>query len=218
MGNNLDNAFFSKVFMWLFVGLLVTFTSGALLIYNTDLLRLVFSGSGYVIIIVLQLALCIFLSVRIHKMSPLAAKIIYLLYSFLTGLTFSSIFLIFAIDSILFVFLVTAVLFGIFALIGKYSKIDLSKYSTFLFIGLVGVILLEIVNMFLMNNTLDMVACIISIVIFLGYVAWDIQRIKYMNDANMTSDNMAIIGAFELYLDFINLFIDLLRLFGKNRD
>ena len=114
--------------------------------------------------------------------------------------------------------MITAILFGIFALFGKVTNIDLSKFSTFLFIGLIGVILLQIVNIFLMNNTLDMIACVISLIIFLGYIAWDMQKIRYLSETGNNSDNMAIIGAFELYLDFINVFIDLLRLFGREQD
>ena len=151
-------------------------------------------------------------------MQPTTAKICYIAYSLLTGLTFSALFLIFKLDSILIVFGVTALLFGIFALIGKTTNMDLTKFSTFLLIGLVGVILIEVINIFVMSNSLNMFACILSIIIFLGYIAFDMQRVKNFNDAGEDSDNYAIICAFQLYLDFINVFIDLLRLFGKNRD
>ena len=124
----------------------------------------------------------------------------------------------FELESILVVFLVTSLLFGIFALIGKTTKIDLSKIGTFLLIGLLGIIILEIINIFVMSSSLDMFACIVSIIIFLGFIAWDMQKVKRLNESGENSDNMAIICAFELYLDFINVFIDLLRLFGKSKD
>lgn len=214
----MEKSFYSKVFLWLFIGLLVTFGSGAIVMNSYTLMSMIFSNSMYIVIFLLQLGLCIFLTARIHKMSPTTAKITYLGYSFLTGVTFSALFLLFSLSSIIFVFLVTAILFGLFALIGKFTNIDLTKFGVYLFIGLIGIIILEIINIFLMNNTLDMVTCIISIVIFLGYTAWDMQRIKSLAESNNGSENMAIFGAFELYLDFINLFIDLLRLLGKSRD
>lgn len=214
----MEKSFYSKVFLWLFIGLLVTFGSGAIVMNSYTLMSMIFSNSMYIVIFLLQLGLCIFLTARIHKMSPTTAKITYLGYSFLTGVTFSALFLLFSLSSIIFVFLVTAILFGLFALIGKFTNIDLTKFGVYLFIGLIGIIILEIINIFLMNNTLDMVTCIISIVIFLGYTAWDMQRIKSLAESNNSSENMAIFGAFELYLDFINLFIDLLRLLGKSRD
>lgn len=214
----MNNNFYSKVFLWLFIGLLVTFGSGYLTMNSEAILKLLFNGIGYIVIIIAQLALCIFLTARIYKMQPTTAKICYIAYSLLTGLTFSALFLIFKLDSILIVFGVTALLFGIFALIGKTTNMDLTKFSTFLLIGLVGVIILEVINIFIMSNSLNMFSCILSIIIFLGYIAFDMQRVKRFNDAGEESDNYAIICAFQLYLDFINVFIDLLRLFGKNRD
>lgn len=214
----MNNNFYSKVFLWLFIGLLVTFGSGYLTMNSEAILKLLFNGIGYIVIIIAQLALCIFLTARINKMQPTTAKICYIAYSLLTGLTFSALFLMFKLDSILIVFGVTALLFGIFALIGKTTNMDLTKFSTFLLIGLVGVILIEVINIFVMSNSLNMFACILSIIIFLGYIAFDMQRVKNFNDAGEDSDNYAIICAFQLYLDFINVFIDLLRLFGKNRD
>ena len=214
----MEREFYSKVFKWLFLGLLLTFASGFLAMFNVGLLRLLYSGIGYIILVILQLGLCIFLAARIHNMKPLTAKLCYLGYSLLTGLTFSSLFLVFELESILVVFLVTSLLFGIFALIGKTTKMDLSKIGTFLLIGLLGIIILEIIYIFVMSSSLDMFACIVSIIIFLGFIAWDMQKVKRLNESGENSDNMAIICAFELYLDFINVFIDLLRLFGKSKD
>lgn len=214
----MDNSFYSKVFKWLFIGLLITFCSGFITMNCTPLLKILFSGVGYIIVVIAQLVLCIFLSARINKMQSTTAKICYVAYSVLTGLTFSVLFLMFKLDSILVVFLITALLFGLFALIGKNTKIDLTKFSTFLLIGLLGVILMEIVNIFLMNNSLNLFACILSIIVFLGYIAFDMQKVVRINESGEDNDNYAIICAFELYLDFINVFIDLLRLFGKSKD
>ncbi len=210
--------FYSKVFYWLFIGLLITFASGIVVLNTPALINVLFNSISYIVIFILQIILCIYLTAKIHTMTAATAKAIYIGYSFLTGVTFSTIFLLFELSSIIFVFLVTALLFGIFAFIGKITKIDLNKFGTYLLIGLFGVIILEIFNIFIMNNTLDMVACILSIIIFLGYTAFDMQKIKRLQEENIVSDNYAIIGAFELYLDFINLFIDLLRLFGNSKD
>ena len=212
------NNYYSKVFGWLFIGLGITFVGAYLVAAQPGIMASLFGGSLYYIICIAEVAVAIFLGVRIHKMKPGTAKILYLLYTFLTGLTFSSLFLIFSLSSIASIFLISSLLFGIFALIGSKTKVDLSKISTFLIMALIGVIILEIVNIFVMSHTLNMGLCIISLIIFLGYTAYDIQRIGYMASSGEIEEKYAIYGAFQLYLDFINIFIKLLRLFGKERD
>lgn len=210
----MKNEFLSKVFKWFGLGLLITFIVSYLVSNNLMLLSLIFNGYGYIIILILEIVLAIWLTTRIRKMDSKLTKILYISYTALTGLTFSSIFIIYEITSIIWIFLVSAIIFFVFALIGKNEKIDLSKFGIYLFIGLIGIILLNIINIFIMNNTLDIILCIIGLIIFIAYVAYDINKIiKYYDD----TDNMAVIGAFELYLDFINIFIKLLRLFGKER-
>ena len=210
----MKNEFLSKVFRWFGLGLLITFIVSYLVSNNLMLLSLIFNGYGYIIILILEIVLAIWLTTRIRKMDSKLTKILYIGYTALTGLTFSSIFIIYEITSIIWIFLVSAIIFFIFAIIGKNEKIDLSKFGIYLFIGLIGIILLNIINIFIMNNTLDIILCIIGLIIFIAYVAYDINKIiKYYDD----TDNMAVIGAFELYLDFINIFIKLLRLFGKER-
>lgn len=210
--------FVPKVFGWLFVGLLVTFVTSFLVFTNEWLLRLIFSNSMYLIIFIAEIGVAVALGAGLNKMKPTTMKILYVLYSVLTGLTFSSIFVLFEVTSIMFIFLVTAVIFGVFALIGRVTKIDLSKFSTFLIMSLLGVIVLEVINIFIMNNTLDMVLCIVSLIIFMGYIAFDMQRITRIEMSGFGNENLAIYGAFQLYLDFINIFIRLLNLFGKERD
>lgn len=210
----MKNEFLSKVFKWFGLGLLITFIVSYLVSNNLMLLSLIFNGYGYIIILILEIVLAIWLTTRIRKMDSKLTKILYIGYTALTGLTFSSIFIIYEITSIIWIFLVSAIIFFVFAMIGKNEKIDLSKFGIYLFIGLIGIILLNIINIFIMNNTLDIILCVIGLIIFIAYVAYDINKIiKYYDD----TDNMAVIGAFELYLDFINIFIKLLRLFGKER-
>lgn len=216
----MNNELVAKVFKWFGLGLFVTFVVAYLVSTSVDILTFVFSGSNYLIIAILEIVCALWLSIRIYKMSSTTATVLYLGYSALTGLTFSSIFIVYEMASIIYVFLATAIVFLIFAMIGKNTKVDLNKFGIYLVVGLLSVIVLEIINLFLMNGTLDLVLCIVSIVIFIGYVAYDMQKIY--NIQNYVSsdkiDNVAIIGAFNIYLDFINLFINLLRLFGRERD
>lgn len=208
---------YSKVFLWMFLGLLVTFITGIYVSTNENILIFLFQNNGFIFAIIAELITVIFLTARIRKMSPTTARISFLLYSFLTGLTFSSIFLVYELSSILIIFLVAALLFGIFALIGNYTSIDLTKFGTFLLMMLFGIIICTLINIFLNNSTFDIIITIISLIVFLGYTAYDIQKVKLLED-EIEEDNLAIYGALQLYLDFINILLDLLRLFGKSRD
>lgn len=208
----------SKVFFWMFVGLLVTFGTGYYVSTQENIMYNIFSQGISLILVILEFVLVIVLSARIRKMHPMTAKIIFFLYSFITGLTFSSIFVAFKMESIMFVFLIAAILFGIFALIGHYTKLDLTKFGSFLLMGLLGIIICVVINMFLGNEIFDIIISCISVLLFLGFTAYDIQKIKLMSYQYENGDNLAIIGALELYLDFINIFLDLLRLFGKAKD
>ena len=151
-------------------------------------------------------------------MQPLTAKILFCAYSFLTGLTFSSIFVIYEITSIIFVFGITALLFLIFALIGYFTKIDLTKIGIYLFMALLGVIICSIINMFVGSETFDLGITIICLLIFIIYIAYDIQVVKRNLYQIPEEDNLAIYGALQLYLDFINIFLRLLQLFGNRRN
>lgn len=216
----MENKILSNAFMWLFIGLLVCF--GVSYVSTLDYNMFIgiysgFSGMNYIIFLVAEIAAAIALTFFIRKLNPIVAKILYVLYCGLTGLALTGIFVVYTASSICFVFLVTAIIFGIFALFGRFTKLNLAKWSTYLFIALLAIIILEIVNVFLLNNTLNMILCIATIVVFCGYTAYDINRAM---DADFLADtpNKGIYIAFQLFLDFINLFIELLRLFGKSRD
>ena len=210
--------YFTKVFGWLFIGLLTTFLGSFLVSSSPALLSIVFSGPIYLILVIAELAVAIYLGAKINTMRASTAKILYFVYALLTGVTFSSIFIIFETSSIIFIFLATSLIFGLFALIGKFTKVDLSKISIYLAMILFGIIILQIINIFFMNNTLDIVLCSISLIIFMLFTAYDMQKIARVAESGYGNENLAIIGAFQLYLDFINIFIKLLRLFGKQRD
>lgn len=205
----------TKVFLWMFIGLAVTFATGSVIANNPDMITNVFQGGSIIVLAILELVLVIVLSARITKMKPTTAKFLFILYSFITGLTFSSIFVVYNISSIIYVFLATSLIMLAMAAAGNFMKADLTKIGTILFVGLIGVILATIVNLFIGSSELMFAATIISIIVFVIYVAYDVQKIKQLEDI-IPEENLAIYGALQLYLDFINIFIDLLRLFGDN--
>ena len=209
----------SKVFMWMFIGLLVTFLTGYVVSLNPNMLLGLFGGVGYVFCVICELLLVIFLSARISKMSPTTAKVSFLLYSFVTGLTFASIFIVYELTSIIYVFLITALVFGVFAFIGSSTKLDLTKTGTYLLMALLSVLICTILNMFIKSSSFDFVISVISVLIFFGFTAYDVQRVLRLYDNNvLPEENLAIYGALDLYLDFINIFLELLKFFGKDND
>lgn len=212
-----SNKIFSKVFLWMFIGLAITFGVGYYVSLNANMLYNVFK-TYYWFLIIAELVVVIFLSVRIRKMKPMTAKILFCAYSFLTGLTFSSIFVVYQITSIVYVFGITSLIFLIFALIGYFTKMDLTKIGTYLFMILLGVIICSIINMFVGSSSFDLVITIICLIVFIAYIAYDIQIIKRNLYLIPEEDNLAIYGALQLYLDFINIFLRLLQLFGRSND
>lgn len=209
----------SKTFLWMCFGLLVTFITGYFVAHNEVMLENIYGGMGYWIFVIVELVLVIVLSARIMKMKPTTAKVCFLLYSFVSGLTFASIFVYYAIDSIMLIFLVSAIIFAIMALIGYVTKIDLTKMGTYLFFALIAVLVVALINIFLNNSMVAMIVSIVCVLIFIGVTAYDVQKIKMLENSGLPKENLAIYGALDLYLDFINLFIHLLSLFGRsNRD
>ena len=212
-----SNKIFSKVFFWMFIGLAITFGVGYYVSLNENMLYNVFSKYLWFFLIA-EFIVVIALSAGIRKMQPLTAKILFCVYSFLTGLTFSSIFVVYNITSIVFVFGITSLLFLIFALIGYYTKVDLSKLGVYLLMALLGVIICSIINIFVGSETFDLGITIVCLLVFIAYIAYDIQVVKRNLYLIENEDNLAIYGALELYLDFINIFLRLLRFFGNSRD
>lgn len=211
----MENKIFSKVYGWMFIGLLISFATGY---YVSTKPNMVYNmANAYWILALIEIGVCIWLSAGIRKMQPTTAKILFCLYTFLTGLTLSFIFVVFKIDSIVYVFGITSAAFAIMALIGTYTNIDLTKLGTILFMGLIGIILASLINLIIGSQAFDLGITIIGIIIFTLYIAYDVQKIKYVAES-LEEDKAAILCAFELYLDFINLFIKLIRIFGKSKD
>ena len=210
------NQVLRKTFLWMFLGLMVTFLTAYVVATNESMLYAVF-GKFYFVLAIIEIVLVLVLAVRITKMSPTVARILFILYSFITGLTFSSIFIVYEMSSIIFVFLITALLFGVLAFMGYVTNADLTKLGTYLMMGLVAILLSYVINIFAHNDTFEIIICSISTLVFLGFTAYDIKKIEALSNT-IDEDNLAIYGALQLYLDFINIFIDLLRLFGNSRD
>ena len=213
----MDNTIYSKMFNWLFIGLLITFISGYCLSLNQVMLYKTLT-IGIIPIIVIELGIAIAMGFFIKKMSTIATKICYIIYCITTGITFGVIFLTYQMNSIIFIFLVTALIFGVLALIGYKTKKDVFKIGNVLFITLIAVIIMSLLNALLFKSTtIELLIGAISIFLFMGYIVYDMNTVKYLMNT-MDEDKAAVYGAFQLYLDFINLFIRLIEFFGKKRD
>lgn len=214
-------AFLSKVYSWMFFGLLVTavtafaVASSPAIIEVVILNRLVFWA-----LIIAQLGLVFYLSARVDKVAPATAAGLFILYSGLTGVTSSVILLAYTGASIVSTFIITAGMFGTMAVFGTVTKRSLAGMGQFLFMGLIGLVLAMIVGIFWQSDALQFVITIVGVLVFTGLTAWDAQRLKQMAvslpDGRVGS--YAVVGALSLYLDFINLFFFLLRLTGNRRD
>lgn len=215
--------FLAKVFNWMAAGLgltgIVAFFSMA-----TGLTYTIVGSPLFMILIVAELGMVFFLSARIEKIQASTAAGLFVGYSVLNGLTLSSIFLAYTSSSIATTFFITAGMFGAMAVFGLVTKRDLSGMGSFMFMGLVGIIIASIVNIFLQSSAMYWVISFLGVIIFTGLTAYDVQKIKEMGEAGILSQGEsaikkgAIMGALTLYLDFINLFLMLLRFFGGSRD
>lgn len=217
------NNYIAKVFGWMFVGLLLTAGVGY---YVAGNIRLFFAILGNPIILIalliFEIALVSVLSARITRLSFGAAVAMFAAYAVINGLTFSVIFLAYDAGSIATAFGTTAITFGIMCLYGYFTRNDLTRFRTILFMGLIGILVLSLVNIFLASSSVDWLICIVSLFVFLGLTAYDMQKLKafyFGTDGDVAlRNNLGIIGALQLYLDFINLFLTLLRLLGgRNR-
>lgn len=212
------------VYQWMTVGLGIT---GAVAygVANTPAIRdMIFSSSIVMILLIIaQFALVIALSAAIHKLSASAATGLFLLYSALTGATLSSIFLVYTTASIGTAFIVTAGTFLAMSVYGTVTKRDLTGLGNFLFMGLIGIIIAMVVNWFLKNSTMTLIISCLGVLIFTGLTAYDTQKLRQFGEAAPLGDAAAIrrgsiLGALTLYLDFLNIFLMLLQLFGGSRD
>jgi FtsH-binding integral membrane protein len=184
----------------------------------TQLGATLYSGLTRWVVLLAPLGLVFFLSFRIQKMSVSAAQLTFWIYSALMGISLSSIFIIYTASSITQVFFISAATFGAMSLFGYTTHRDLTGWGSFLMMGVVGIIIAMVVNIFLGSSALDFAISVIGVLIFTGLTAYDTQKIKemyYVGDDGAVAGRKAIMGALRLYLDFINLFLMMLRLFGN---
>lgn len=215
--------FLAKVFNWMAVGLGITGVT-AYFTASTGLARVIIGSPLFLIIGIGTIGLVFFLSARIDKIQAGTASALFVVYSLLNGLFFSTVFLRYTGSSIGGTFLITAGMFGAMAVYGLVTKRDLSGWGSFLFMGLIGIIIASIVNIFLKSPGMYWVTSMIGVLIFTGLTAYDVQKIKTMGEQGIMEQGAeaitkgSIMGALALYLDFINLFLMLLRFFGGSRD
>lgn len=212
-----------KVYVWMTLALLITGITAYYVAHNETLLtaivtnQILFWG-----LVIAELGLVIGLSAAISKLSLTVATLMFVVYSVINGATMSFIFLVYTYSSITNVFLITAGTFAAMALFGYFTKADLSSLGKILMMALVGIIIATIVNIFTKSTGLAMILNYLGVLVFVGLTAYDSQKIKMMliqaPDAGEAAQKVALLGALSLYLDFINLFLYLLRIFGGKRD
>ncbi len=214
-----ERAMFRSVFGWMFVGLLLTAASSLWVVTSPAMQQLVLGNPFAVWILFLaEILLVVNLSWRLTKLSPAAAAASFLIFSLLNGLSLSGIAFVYTRASIAQAFIVGAGMFGAMALFGAVTKRDLTSWGSFFFMGLIGILLIGFINIFLHSPALSFAFSAIGVLVFVGLTAYDAQTIKRMATVSgPMRENVAIIGALRLYLDFINLFLMLLRLFGRRR-
>src|SRR5579863_1088200 len=184
------------------------------------LYQAIFGTALYWIVLFAPLVLVLLLSFRIDKMSLGAAQLTFWAYAALVGLSLSGLFVVYTGTSIARVFFITAATFAAMSLYGYTTRADLSRFGSFLFMGLIGVVIASLVNLFLLSTALQFAISLIGVVVFVGLTAWDTQRIKALYvgaDGEVVAGNKAIMGALTLYLDFLNLFLMLMQLLGDRR-
>lgn len=216
------NAYISKVFGTMFLGLLVTAVA-ALFTATSETLMDLFYGSNLVfVLIIAELAVVFILSARIGKMGYGACQAMFYLYAVINGITLASVFYVYDLGTVYVSFFTTAISFGVMAVYGAVTKKDLTNIGNMLMMALIGIIVATIINLFIGSETFDLVIAFIAVAVFVGLVAYDTQKLKSYYYASVGDYQMqrkiAIMGALSLYLDFINIFLYLLRIFGSRRD
>lgn len=220
--NQTVSVYITKVYNWMAVALLLTgliayFTAG-----SEQLIQLVFGNKILFFgLIIGEILLVGYISARIHKLSSYNATLLFLLYAALNGLTLSFIFMAYTTTSITSTFIITAGTFGAMSVYGYFTKSDLTKIGNLAFMALIGIIIASVVNFFMKSEMMYWIITYLGVAIFVGLTAYDTQKLKRMaiqgfeNEENM--EKGAILGALTLYLDFINLFLFLLRIFGNRK-
>jgi len=212
-----------KVYTWMALALVITGVTAYGVANSPAILQMIVTNKILFFgLLIGELALVWGVSAMIDRLSLTTATLLFVLYSVINGVTLSFIFLAYTYESVTSVFFITAGTFAAMALFGYFTKTDLSSIGRILFMALIGLIIATIVNIFVKSSGLGMILNYVGVLIFVGLTAWDTQKIKQMlataEDAGETAQKVALMGALSLYLDFINLFLYLLRIFGSSRD
>ncbi len=219
------NVLLNSVYQWMMVGLLISGLSAFMVIHSATMLHLLF-GNPYMIwvLFLIELGLVIAISAGINKMDVSTARVLFILFSIVDGMTLASIFIVYTEASIVTTFFIAAATFGVMSIYGYFTDTDLSSWGNLLFAALIGLIIAMVVNFFLQSPAFEWWLSVIGVIIFVGLTAYDTQKIKTLGETMAKDDDaqslgrIAIVGALTLYLDFINLFILMLEFFGNRRD
>lgn len=217
------SALMRKVFVWMTLALVITgVTAYGVATTPSLLIAIVTNKALFWGLIIAELALVFAVSGAINRLSLATATLLFVLYSVVNGATLSVIFLAYSMPAIIQTFFITAGTFGVMALVGYTTKTDLTSLGKLLFMALIGLVIATVVNMFVGSTGFDYILSYVGVLIFVGLTAYDTQKIKQMcmqaPDAGEHMQKLALLGALSLYLDFINLFLYLLRIFGNNKD
>ena len=216
-------ALMRKVYGWMALALVITGLTSYMVASSPGLMQMIFANRlVFWGMVIAEFAIVFVISGRINRLSLVSATTWFVVYSVLNGALLSFIFMVYTQTAITEVFFITAGTFGAMALIGSTTKRDLTNLGGILFMALIGLIIASVVNFFVQSNTLDLIVSYVGVLIFVGLTAWDAQQIKRMlamaPDAGEGAQKIALLEALNLYLDFINLFLYLLRIFGGRDD
>jgi hypothetical protein len=209
-----------KTYLWMSMALVITGLTAYVVATNAAISSYLFMHSQLIWVLFLaEIGLVIGLSAAIRKISLSTATLMFVAYAALNGITFSSLFYVYTMGSLASTFFITAGTFGAMSLVGFFTKTDLSSMGKILLMALIGLIIASVVNIFVASSGLEMLMTYLGVLIFVGLTAYDTQKIKQMflmaPDASESTQKYAVLGALTLYLDFINLFLYLLRIFGR---
>lgn len=216
------NTYISKVFGTMFLGLLVTALAALFTVSSPAMFKLIYGSPFMFVLIIAELVIVFSLSARVTKMSYSSALLMFYAYAVINGITLASVFVVYELGTIYTAFFTAAISFGVMAVYGMVTKKDLTRVGSVMLMLLIGVLVASLINMFVRSQGFDLIISFVAVALFVGLVAFDTQKLKsyyYMsaNDYQMQR-KIGIIGALSLYLDFINIFLYLLRIFGNRRD
>lgn len=218
IAQEVKNDFIPKTFFWMFLGLLGT-AIVAWYTYSSGLFINILANDAFGILLIAEIVVVLLFSFLFRKLSPTAVGILYFIYAAINGVTMSTIFVVFELNSIILLFVASSVLFGGLALYGYKTSKDLSNWRTLLFGTLLIGLIVSLINLFIKNSMLDIILDWVILLVFFGITVYDMNKIKQLSlDENLDKSKLHIYGAMELYLDFINIFLRILSIFGKRRN